>query len=460
MAGIAGAAGLSVRVGAAVLVVAAYAAFCAAVYIRHRRRTALLVPSGSGASAGTLVAFASQTGFAEELAMQTAALIEAGGHAVQLASFEALDMPALQRASRALFVVATTGEGDAPDSAARFCRHVMPSVARLDGLEFGVLALGDRDYAQYCSFGYAVEAWLRSQGARPLFDLVDVDDGDPAAISLWRTQVSTLHGSSGGTWAGPTYDLWRLAERRLLNPGSPGGPAFHVALEARGPVQTEWQAGDIAEIVPAAADSVPPAPGAPTREYSIASLPADNRIELLVRQVQHADGTLGLGSGWLTAHVPLDGRVWLRVRRNSAFHPPDPERPLVLIGNGTGLAGLRAHIKARALAGPQRTWLLFGERTRRHDAFYDDELDDWLARGVLERCDRAYSRDVPRQYVQDVLRHAGAAVRCWVEDGAAIYVCGSRDGMSTAVHDVLVDLLGSDRLERLRDEGRYRRDVY
>jgi sulfite reductase (NADPH) flavoprotein alpha-component len=52
------------------------------------------------------------------------------------------------------------------------------------------------------------------------------------------------------------------------------------------------------------------------------------------------------------------------------------------------------------------------------------------------------------------------ALRAWVADGAAIYVCGSLEGMSGDVHAVLTAVLGVEAMERLTDEGRYRRDVY
>jgi sulfite reductase (NADPH) flavoprotein alpha-component len=63
-------------------------------------------------------------------------------------------------------------------------------------------------------------------------------------------------------------------------------------------------------------------------------------------------------------------------------------------------------------------------------------------------------------YVQDRLREAATALRQWVEDGAAIYVCGSLAGMAPGVDAVLREVLGDVVVERLRDEGRYRRDVY
>ncbi len=62
--------------------------------------------------------------------------------------------------------------------------------------------------------------------------------------------------------------------------------------------------------------------------------------------------------------------------------------------------------------------------------------------------------------MQHRLAAAAATLREWVEGGAAIYVCGSLEGMAPDVHAVLVEALGEDTVERLRVEGRYRRDVY
>jgi sulfite reductase (NADPH) flavoprotein alpha-component len=62
--------------------------------------------------------------------------------------------------------------------------------------------------------------------------------------------------------------------------------------------------------------------------------------------------------------------------------------------------------------------------------------------------------------VQDRLRAQPDAVRRWLEDGAAVYVCGSLRGMATGVEQALVDIIGAERLEALIEEGRYRRDVY
>ena len=48
----------------------------------------------------------------------------------------------------------------------------------------------------------------------------------------------------------------------------------------------------------------------------------------------------------------------------------------------------------------------------------------------------------------------------WLQDGAAIYICGSLQGMAAGVDQALIDILGADALEMLIEQGRYRRDVY
>lgn len=410
-------------------------------------------------AAPVLVAFASQTGFAEELAWMTGRALAAeggvGGVGARVLSFADLDLTALKSADRALLIVSTTGEGDPPDAAARFVRRTLAQPADLTGLRFGLLALGDRSYDHFCGFGHALDGWLRRSGAEPLFDLVEVDDGEAGAIRHWQHQLNQITGQAAAPdWTPPAYEPWRLVERTLINPGSPGGAAYHLAFEAVG-AAPDWSAGDIAEIGLPERDGQ--RPGA--REYSIASLPTGGRAEFLIRLMQAPDGTPGLASGWLTQDLAVGDVIDMRLRANRSFHGPDDAVPMILIGNGTGIAGLRAHLKARTGAGG--SWLLFGERTQAHDAFFDAELQAWLASGVLSRLDRCFSRDEgDGRYVQDLVASAADELRAWVARGAAIYVCGSLEGMSQGVHAALEQALGVDVVLTMLEDGRYRRDVY
>lgn len=432
----------------------------AVVWRRRRARRAAAARAGaltSGADAVT-VAFASQTGLAEELAWMTARSLSEAGTGARVVPLGELDAAALKNAGRLLIVASTTGEGDAPDGVSRFLRQTMGAPADLSGLSYGLLALGDHAYADFCGFGRALDGWLQRSGAEPLFDRVEVDNGDAGAIRHWQHLLGPLTGSTvQADWTPPAYDRWTLVERRHLNPGSPGGEAWLLGFAPAGhdPV---WTAGDIAEIgLPAAPDGADPG----SREYSVASLPDDGHADFIVRRMTRPDGSPGLASGWLTHDLAVGDSVNMRIRANRSFHGPAAGTPLVLIGNGTGLAGLRAHWKARAGLTHGGAWLMFGERTRAHDAFLDDELQAALKTRDLTRLDRVFSRDAgDGRYVQALIAEHADDLRAWVDRGAAILVCGSLEGMSKGVQAALTDVLGAERLADLTEAGRYRRDVY
>ena len=154
-------------------------------------------------------------------------------------------------------------------------------------------------------------------------------------------------------------------------------------------------------------------------------------------------------------------RVALRIVDNPQFALVANPAPAIFIGNGSGLAGLRAHLKTRAAQGYQRNWLLFGERQRACDFLYQEEITAWQNNGTLTRVDLAFSRDQPEPlYVQEKLRHAAEQLRTWLRDGAVVYVCGSVQGMAAGVDAVLTEVIGAAGLEDLIRQGRYRRDVY
>ena len=48
----------------------------------------------------------------------------------------------------------------------------------------------------------------------------------------------------------------------------------------------------------------------------------------------------------------------------------------------------------------------------------------------------------------------------WLDEGAAIYMCGSLQGIGQGVDTVLTNLLGKEKLQQLQEDGRYCRDVY
>ncbi|MEW6762499.1 MAG: sulfite reductase subunit alpha [Pseudomonadota bacterium] len=441
-----------VRLGSAIALSGGYLAMCAAIW---RARAGARRPTPSG-SADWLVVYATQTGSAEYLAERTAATMATGGLSARAVCMSELDAGALHGATRVLFIVSTYGEGDAPDSGARFAAQAMGSTPDLSQLHYAVLALGDSSYTNYCGFGRALDGWLAAHGATPLFERIEVDRGKVEALAEWQYHVGRLAGTSDAPdWEAPGYGDWRIASRVLMNPGSAGAPLYRLGLVPFDGPLPDWEAGDLAQV------SAPPDPDHP-REYSIASLRSEGELALMVRLQRREDGTLGAASGWLCEHALETDVIKLRVRAHQRFRlNGNAARPLIAIGNGSGLAGLRALIKSRIDAGNGDNWLLFGERNAAHDYLCREELQGWLAASRLARLDLAFSRDqsTPR-YVQHLVREHAQQLRSWVEEGAAIYVCGSLQGMAGGVHEALVEVLGAEKVEAMTLDARYRRDVY
>jgi len=434
------------------------------LYLDRRRKKRELrdarggVSAAAGTSQGWLVGFASQSGVAERLAWQSAGQLQAAGWPVRVEPLASIDADRLRGVRNALFVVSTFGDGEPPDSARGFARRVLNLDLQLPELKYGLLALGNRQYGSFCGFARRLGIWLEKQGAGALFAPVEVDNADPRELDRWQQQLARLTGVAASRFESPDFRPWTLVERRLLNPGSLGAPTYLIALHP--PAGASWLAGDVLEVRPRAV--VDGGVAQLVREYSIASVPEDGRLELVVRQVRHVDGKLGIGSGWLTEYVPVGEGIEVRLRQNTGFHVPTDGRNLILIGNGTGLAGLRSLLKARERQGHGGNWLVFGERSIASDYYFRDEIEAWLESGHLARVDLAFSRDqAERIYVQQRLSDAAAELRDRVlGGGAAIYVCGSLEGMADGVDRVLRDVLGAEVVGALIEAGRYRRDIY
>ena len=216
----------------------------------------------------------------------------------------------------------------------------------------------------------------------------------------------------------------------------------------------------------------------PPRYYSIASSrrAVGDEAHLLVaglRYAAHGRERGGVASLDITARHGEGDRLKVFLRPNTHFRlPVDGERPIIMVGPGTGLAPFRGFLQEREAAGAGgRNWLVFGHRNYTHDFLYQLELQDWVESGLLTRLDVAFSRDQPqKRYVQDALWEARADVHLWLKEGAALYVCGDANAMARDVHAMLLRILADQgrrdeaaakaELDAIRRDGRYLRDVY
>lgn len=216
----------------------------------------------------------------------------------------------------------------------------------------------------------------------------------------------------------------------------------------------------------------------PSRLYSVASSQAahDGETHLLVSAVRwHAHGRdrRGVASTFLADRRKAGETLKIYVKPNRHFRlPEDPQRPIIMIGAGTGIAPFRGFVAEREVQGARgKSWLFFGERNFTHDFLYQLEWQDHLKSGALSRIDVAFSRDQPEKiYVQHRLWQHRETLRAWIADGAHVYVCGDEKGMARDVDETLARIMaepdgepieaGRAALKAIAKAGRYQRDVY
>ncbi|MFN3655911.1 MAG: sulfite reductase subunit alpha [Pseudolabrys sp.] len=214
------------------------------------------------------------------------------------------------------------------------------------------------------------------------------------------------------------------------------------------------------------------------RLYSISSSPKTKpgAITLTVDTVRYDVGRrrrLGVCSTFFAERIVPGSGLRVYVQKAHAFGlPSDPATPIVMIGPGTGVAPFRAFLEERrAIKASGRNWLFFGHQRSNCDFFYEDELKEMKASGLLTRLSLAWSRDGDEKvYVQDRMREVGRDLWAWLADGAHLYVCGDAKRMAKDVETALVDIVAQHGartteeaitfVSELKKKGRYQQDVY
>ena len=520
------------------------------------------------------IVYASESGNCEKLANNFAKAARKNGLKPILVDMADLDVSTLAQARKLVFIAATWGEGEPPARAVRSYGDLMGEGApRLDGVEFGVLALGDTAYVEFCAIGKNIDERLAALGGKRVIDRVDCDldfekpagDWLGGAIKALAPPVDVDRGrvievDFGAKPAGsPNTDIVEaeIIELVDLNSSRSDKETVHLALAFDGDVP-EYQPGDsldlYAENDPAYVDELLKLAGladdtklrdefiktrdvttlslksvetyaaqtghyylkkliadgeakdwivgrqlidlietfsialtadqlravtrtlAP-RAYSIASARSDvgDEAHLLISAVRydkHGRARKGVASNFVAERLKRGGKLRVKLKPNKHFRLPAPDRNIIMVGPGTGVAPFRAFVQERrATKASGKSWLFFGDRQYTHDFLYQLDWQDALADGSLTRLDVAFSRDTPEKvYVQHKIWDRRRDLVEWLDNGASFYVCGDAKNMAKDVRAALVAAfadvksLSADAAEQaiaaLERDTRYLTDTY
>lgn len=169
--------------------VAAAAMVAYALVLRRYQKASFSGAEGEGgAGADYLVAYATETGMARQIARQTCKIIRENGLRTSLVELNRLVSSPVP-AKGLLVIASTTGNGDAPRTGENWQEEGSNFLSNIASCPYAVLALGDRSYSNFCGFGLEVAAELQQAGAVPLFEPVLVHQGDSASIKYWFSQL-------------------------------------------------------------------------------------------------------------------------------------------------------------------------------------------------------------------------------------------------------------------------------
>ena len=212
------------------------------------------------------------------------------------------------------------------------------------------------------------------------------------------------------------------------------------------------------------------------RLYSIASSPLAHQDEVHLTVAKNTflldeQKRNGLCSSYLSQLKEGDDFDFY-IHKNQLFKMAPQDKDIIMIGPGTGIAPFRSFVAQRDAEGAEgRSWLFFGDQHFTTDFLYQAEWQNWLQVGALTRMNVAFSRDQDQKlYVQHkLLQHAGELFE-WIEGGAYVYICGTKDPMSIDVENTLLQIITEHKqldesqamnyLFEMKENGRLLKDVY
>ncbi|KZZ82745.1 MULTISPECIES: assimilatory sulfite reductase (NADPH) flavoprotein subunit [Bacillaceae] len=216
----------------------------------------------------------------------------------------------------------------------------------------------------------------------------------------------------------------------------------------------------------------------PARLYSIASSLAANPDEVhvtigAVRYESHGRARNGVCSILCAERLQPGDSLPVYIQPNQNFKlPANPETPIIMVGPGTGIAPFRSFMQEREEKEAEgKSWLFFGDQHFVTDFLYQTEWQKWMKDGLLTKMDVAFSRDTKEKvYVQHRMLERSRELFNWLQEGAAVYVCGDERNMAHDVHNALLEIIqkegglsqekAEEYLAQMQQDKRYQRDVY
>ena len=209
------------------------------------------------------ILFGTQTGNAEGLALETADVAKTYGLDTKVQGLDEVDIKDFQNMKNVIVSIATYGEGEMPDNAELFWKDlVSPEMPKLPEMRFGVLALGDTGYDEFCQAGKLIDMRLEQLGASRIISRQDCDVDYEDIAASWISDAvpkltNNLSHSDPGVKSTRVRSEWnrknpfpaRLSLNKLLSKNGSGKEIRHYEVDISDS-GIEYSAGDVINVLP------------------------------------------------------------------------------------------------------------------------------------------------------------------------------------------------------------------
>jgi len=210
------------------------------------------------------ILYGTQTGNAEGLAMDAATVARAQGFDAVVQGLDDVSIDAFSVMKRVIITIATYGEGEMPDNAGLFWESIYSTdMPRLSDLQFGILALGDTSYDEFCQAGKLLDTRLEQLGATRLVDRLDCDVDYEDIADEWINKTIPL--ANSGNVIVPAVEtspqvvksIWnrknpypaKVSVNKLLSGPSSGKEIRHYEIDLADSGLT-YETGDALNVMP------------------------------------------------------------------------------------------------------------------------------------------------------------------------------------------------------------------
>ena len=210
------------------------------------------------------ILYGTQTGNAEGLAMDAATVARAQGFDAVVQGLDDVSIDAFSDMKRVIITIATYGEGEMPDNAGLFWESIYSTdMPRLPDMQFGILALGDTSYDEFCQAGKLLDTRLEQLGATRLVDRLDCDVDYEDIADEWINKTIPL--ANSGNVIVPAVEtspqvvksIWnrknpypaKVSVNKLLSGPSSGKEIRHYEIDLADSGLT-YETGDALNVMP------------------------------------------------------------------------------------------------------------------------------------------------------------------------------------------------------------------